>query len=372
SQILFPRMATTVLTSSVAKTKVELEQNHNVGERKVNGITDRSQPAERYELKIVWINATLLTLLHLAGIYGFYLMFTAAKWQTNVWSLVTILIGGFGVTAGVHRLWTHKSYKATLPLKIFLMAAYCTNFQNSMYDWIRDHRMHHKYTDTDADPHNVRRGFFFSHVGWLAVRKHKDLIEKGKTIWMKDLEEDPIIMFQKRHITILSILGTLIIPVTVPWLFWNESLFYATIIAAGRYTFMLNTTWCINSVAHIYGGKPYDRQMEAGDLPSLSVIALGEAYQNYHHAFPWDYKTSEHSSYGTNLTNLFLDLMAMMGWAYDLKTVSTDHIRQRMSRTGDQSKSSELTQEPYVWGWDDDAMTEEDKQCTTRSFRKDE
>lgn len=70
--------------------------------------------------------------------------------------------------------------------------------QNCLYVWVRDHRQHHKYSDTDADPHNANRGFFFSHVGWLMSRKHPKVIEFGKKIDMSDLEADPMIMFQKK------------------------------------------------------------------------------------------------------------------------------------------------------------------------------
>lgn len=71
-------------------------------------------------------------------------------------------------------------------------------FQNSIYEWSRDHRVHHKFTDTDADPHNAARGFFFSHMGWLLIRKHPDVKEKGKLIDMSDLEQDGVVMFQKK------------------------------------------------------------------------------------------------------------------------------------------------------------------------------
>lgn len=103
-----------------------------------------------------------------------------------------------GVTAGTHRLWSHRSYKAKLPLRIFLMLCQTTMFQNDIYEWVRDHRVHHKFTDTDADPHNSKRGFFFSHVGWLMIRKHKDVLEKGKTINMSDVWADPVVRFQRR------------------------------------------------------------------------------------------------------------------------------------------------------------------------------
>jgi stearoyl-CoA desaturase (delta-9 desaturase) len=77
---------------------------------------------------------------------------------------------GLGVTAGAHRLWAHRAYKARLPLRIFLALGQSIAGQNCLYIWCRDHRVHHKFSDTDADPHNIYRGVFFSHVGWLVVR----------------------------------------------------------------------------------------------------------------------------------------------------------------------------------------------------------
>lgn len=61
-----------------------------------------------------------------------------------------------------------------------------------------DHRIHHKYTDTNSDPHNAKRGFFFSHIGWLVVRRHPDYYDKCLKIDMSDLKSDSIVMFQKK------------------------------------------------------------------------------------------------------------------------------------------------------------------------------
>ena len=108
-----------------------------------------------------------------------------------------IYVAGQGVTMGAHRLWSHRAFKAKLWLKIFLLYMHTLAGQNCLWVWVRDHRQHHKYSDTDADPHNARRGFFFSHVGWLCVRKHPKVIQYGKQIDMSDLDADPYIMFQK-------------------------------------------------------------------------------------------------------------------------------------------------------------------------------
>lgn len=106
--------------------------------------------------------------------------------------------GGLGITAGAHRLWAHKAYKANVPLRMLLTLFNTIAFQNHVIEWSRDHRVHHKYTETDADPHNLNRGVFFAHVGWLLCRKHPDVIAKGKGIDMSDLERDPILAFQKK------------------------------------------------------------------------------------------------------------------------------------------------------------------------------
>lgn len=117
---------------------------------------------------------------------------------------------GLGTTAGVHRLWTHRSYKAKLPLRILLATLFYSSGQNRIYDWVRDHRVHHKYTDTEADPHNASRGFGFSHVGWLMLKKKPEVVQRGKGIDMTDVLADPVVVFfdkyaKKKKIIIISI-----------------------------------------------------------------------------------------------------------------------------------------------------------------------
>jgi len=72
--------------------------------------------------------------------------------------------------------------------------------QMSILDWSRDHRSHHKYSETNADPHNSNRGFFFSHIGWLLLRKHPEVSRKGKGIDLSDLYADPVVMFQHKSV----------------------------------------------------------------------------------------------------------------------------------------------------------------------------
>ncbi|KAL6426384.1 hypothetical protein ACFW04_009107 [Cataglyphis niger] len=156
----------------------------------------------KYVRRIVWRNVVIFTLLHLGALYGVYLSFTSAKLATVIFAIFLYQCSGFGITAGAHRLWAHRSYKAKWPLQLLLMILNTIAFQDSAIDWARDHRVHHKYSETDADPHNAKRGFFFSHVGWLLCRKHPEVKEKGKGIDLSDLESDPILAFQRKYVSI--------------------------------------------------------------------------------------------------------------------------------------------------------------------------
>ncbi|KAF4792145.1 Stearoyl-CoA desaturase 5 [Turdus rufiventris] len=247
------------------------------------------------------------------------------------------LMTALGVTAGAHRLWSHRSYKAKLPLRIFLAAANSMAFQNDIYEWSRDHRVHHKYSETDADPHNARRGFFFSHIGWLFVRKHRDVIEKGRKLDFTDLLEDPVVRFQRKYYKSSVVLMCFVIPTVVPWYLWGESLWNAYFLASIlRYTISLNVTWLVNSAAHMYGNRPYDKNINPRQNTLVTLGAIGEGFHNYHHTFPFDYSASE-LGLKFNPTTWFIDFMFWLGLVTDRKQAPKEMIQARKERTGDGS-----------------------------------
>ncbi|XP_011151497.2 acyl-CoA Delta(11) desaturase [Harpegnathos saltator] len=315
------------------------------------------QPIEKkpkYVSRIVWRNVVIFSYLHIASLYGIYLAFTSAKWATVIFAFFLYQMTGLGITAGAHRLWAHRSYKAKWPLRLLLVILNTIAFQDAAIDWARDHRVHHKFSETDADPHNSNRGFFFAHVGWLLLRKHPDVKEKGKVIDISDLKSDPILMFQKKYYALLMPLMCFILPTVIPVVCWNETwtnaYFIPTIL---RYIFTLNVTWLVNSAAHFFGNKPYDKYINPSQNKSVAIMALGEGWHNYHHVFPWDYKTSEYGNYTFNITTAFIDFFAKIGWAYDLKSTSEDMVKKRVERTGDGSHD--------LWGWGDKDQTQEER-----------
>jgi stearoyl-CoA desaturase (delta-9 desaturase) len=372
-------MSETCLNEKSVKTTETIISKETVSKGNKNSL-NISVAKEEYKTELVWRNIIAFIYLHIAAIYGVYLLLFVADIRTFICGISLGSLGAYGVTAGAHRLWAHKSYKAKLPLRIILMLCQTFAFQNHIYEWCRDHRVHHKFTDTDADPHNSKRGFFFAHMGWLCIRKHPDVKIKGKTIDMSDLEQDPVVMFQKKYYLLMVPLITFIMPTLIPMYFWGESLRNSWyIMVAFRYTWSLNVTWCINSFAHTVGMKPFDKNITPTDCALTALFTVGEGWHNYHHVFPWDYKTSELGDYAFNWTTAVLDFFAKIGWAYDMKTVSDEMIRKRIERTGDGShKYSKMktaheklfayindannnSDEPLVWGWEDKDMDEAEK-----------
>ncbi|EEB11648.1 fatty acid desaturase, putative [Pediculus humanus corporis] len=363
-----PNLVSVVPTGTIFENELPTGKKEKVEEEIVNGKSSHKA--------IVWRNAILFAYLHVAAVYGLYLAITSAKLYTNLWAYALYVSGGLGITAGAHRLWSHKSYKAKLPLKIFLTICNTIAFQNSIWEWARDHRVHHKFSETDADPHNAKNGFFFSHVGWLLVKKHPDVRRKGKVIDMSDLDQDPVVAFQKKYYLILMPIGCFLIPTFVPVYFWGETWSNAWFVATlFRYCFTLNATWLVNSAAHFFGSKPYDKNMNPAENLMVAVGALGEGWHNYHHVFPWDYKAAELGNYGYNFTTCFIDIMAKLGQAYDLKTVSPHIVIARAKRTGDGSyvppenvkiiKEDGHSIDGDVWGWGDKDMKPEDIKAAT-------
>lgn len=321
--------------------------------------------AEKRQLQYVWRNIIAFTYLHIAAVYGLWLALSSAKFQTNILAFFLYVASGLGITAGAHRLWAHRSYKARFPLRVILAVLNTLAFQDCAMHWARDHRVHHKYSETDADPHNATRGFFFSHVGWLLCRKHPDVIAKGKRLDISDLEADPVLRFQKKYYMILMPITCFVIPTIIPMYFWGETFKNAWFVATMfRYAFILNVTWLVNSAAHKWGDKPYDKTINPAENPSVAALAFGEGFHNYHHVFPWDYKTAELGKYHINFTTAFIDFFAKIGWAYDLKTVSENTIEQRVKRTGDGTHN--------LWGWGDTDQDATEKQSATIINRKDE
>jgi stearoyl-CoA desaturase (delta-9 desaturase) len=179
---------------------------------------------------------------------------------------------------------------------------------------------------------------------------------------MSDLEQDPIVAFQRKYYIPLVLTICFFIPTIVPPYFWGEKSSTAWYFAAMfRYCATLHCTWLVNSAAHLWGPRPYDKTINPAENRAVAWWAFGEGWHNYHHVFPWDYKTAEIGVYRYNFSAAFIDFMAWIGWAYDLKSVPEKIVKQRVARTGD---GSHAHFDSGPWGWGDKDIPDDDVEVT--------
>ena len=152
---------------------------------------------------------------------------------------------------------------------------------------------------------------------------------------MSDLENDQLVMLQHKYCIPAFIIFGAVLPTAIPYFLWGECLYTAYFMAVFRYVTFLHFTFLVNSAAHLYGNKPYDKTIGPSENMLVSLLAMGEGFHNYHHTFPYDYSTSEWG-YTFNTTTKLIDLMSYIGQAYNLRTASTDTIEARSIRTGQQ------------------------------------
>ncbi|KAL6427784.1 hypothetical protein ACFW04_008308 [Cataglyphis niger] len=122
----------------------------------------------------------------------------------------------------------------------------------------------------------------------------------------------------------------------LPVYLWNETWSRAIISQVFiRYMITLNTVWTVNSIAHAWGTRPYNKNIKPTDNNIINYVTIGEGYHNYHHVFPWDYRSAEIGNDKINYTTFFINICAKLGLAYDLRYPSLDSIRNIVLKRGD-------------------------------------
>jgi stearoyl-CoA desaturase (delta-9 desaturase) len=238
---------------------------------------------------INWLAAIVLTATPIAALillpwHAIHFDFSTAAWVSFV---VLLWCNGLSITGGYHRLWAHRTYEAHWSLKIFYMLFGAMAIQNSILVWASGHRTHHRHVDhVDLDPYSAKRGFFFSHIGWMLRR-----YESGEPNFSNanDLLNDKIVMFQHNYYIPLILAMNIGLPLALGWMVGDV---WGVLLLGGllRLVISHHVTFFINSLAHMWGTRPYTDENTARDNPALALLTYGEGYHNYHHIFQYDYR----------------------------------------------------------------------------------
>jgi stearoyl-CoA desaturase (delta-9 desaturase) len=239
----------------------------------------------------------------------------------------------FGVTAGYHRLFTHRSFVARRPLKIALAISGSLALEGSLVSWVTNHRRHHQFSDRAGDPHSphvpkhrsIWRGLAHAHVGWLfraplPVRRRDaaDLL----------VDRDLVVVSRLFPLWVLVTFGA---PFLIGWAIWGTLGGALTALLWGgvvRIFLVHHVTWSINSICHVFGTRPFRTTDRSTNVWALAVLSLGESWHNAHHAFP---SLARHGveRRQIDLTASCIKLWERLGWVHSVRWPSVEQLATR-------------------------------------------
>lgn len=241
---------------------------------------------------LLWLNVLVFSITFAVAAIGvpLYEIYVGFELSTIIAAILAIGFCGFSITAGYHRLWSHKAYEANVVVRFLFAIGGAFALQNSILHWSSDHRTHHRFVDDNVkDPYSANRGFWYSHIGWM-LREYQPA-DYHDYHNVRDLQRDKIVMWQHNNYLLLALLTNFGIPALFGILTGN---FWASILLVGflRLVVSHHVTFLINSLAHMWGKQPYNDQNTAKDNAFVALLTYGEGYHNFHHAFAFDYRNA--------------------------------------------------------------------------------
>lgn len=276
----------------------------------------------------------------LIGVPLYLWQFGFPGWEHILMAIIFFGATGISITLGYHRLFAHRAFQAKWPIKLLTLVFGAASFENSAFDWVSDHRRHHKHVDHDDDPYNINKGFFWAHIGWL-IFKVKPGPAKDN---VADLQKDKLVMFQHKHWLWMGLLAGFVLPAVIGYFMglssgnqWTGALAGFLFSGVARVVAVQHCTFFINSLCHCVGGRPYSVRCSARDSSLLALFTFGEGYHNYHHEFQHDYRNGV-GWWKFDPTKWSIWLMSKVGLTSKLRTVPKDKIEAAVIETREKVK----------------------------------
>lgn len=244
-----------------------------------------------------------------------YLTVSAA----TIWlAFGTFVFSSTAITAGYHRLYSHRTYQAVWILRFYYLIGGAMAFQGSALQWAAQHRDHHTFCDGAKDPYNINLGFWHAHLGWVVRQTEPDY---GR---VKDLAAERMNRWQHDYYGVAAFVTSFIGPAAVGAL-WGE--FWGAFFVAGavRLVIQWHMTFCVNSVAHYWGSQKYSQNNTARGSWWLAFLVWGEMDHNFHHTFPNDFRTGIRW-YDFDPGKWVISTAAFIGLARDVKMADKERI----------------------------------------------
>jgi stearoyl-CoA desaturase (Delta-9 desaturase) len=201
-------------------------------------------------------------------------------WQLAVdWPDLVLLIALYlpitlGVTAGFHRMLTHRSFRAHPVVRAVLLICGSMAVQGAAITWAANHLKHHAFADEPGDPHSPLEGLVHAHLGWLFGPE-----DANPAVYCRHLLKDPVVLFVDRTFWVWVALS-LLIPFAIGG--WTGLLWGGLV----RMFLLHHVTWSVNSICHTFGQRAFETGDRSRNQWTVGLLALGEGWHNNHHAFP--------------------------------------------------------------------------------------
>jgi stearoyl-CoA desaturase (delta-9 desaturase) len=275
--------------------------------------------------KVNWTTSSFLigTLFLSLTAVPAYIWFFGIDWFQIVLFFVMFCACGFSITLGYHRLFSHLAFQAHWSVRLFTAIFGAGAFENSILLWSCEHRQHHKHVDHDDDPYSISKGLFHAHIGWLMFKLNPPPPYDN----VLDLQKDPIVMWQHRYIHWIGSFVAFVLPAAIgfAWGGWVSALGAFLIAGVARVVFLQHCTFCINSLCHYIGSRPYSTRCSARDSWIMALVTFGEGYHNYHHEFQHDYRNGV-KPWQFDPTKWIIWTLAKVGLAKKLRRVPDEKI----------------------------------------------
>ena len=277
--------------------------------------------------KINWVTSSFLigTLALTLTAVPAYLFTYGLSWFFVVMFVVMFYATGMSITLGYHRLFSHMTFQAKWPIKLFTLLFGAAAFENSVIMWASEHRQHHKHVDHDDDPYAISKGFFFAHIGWLLFKLKPDDENYSN---VADLKKDKLVAWQHRHVQWIGVVMGFLFPALLGMAVvggWKGFLGGFLFGGVARVVAVQHCTFFINSACHTFGNQPYSDRCSARDSWLMAFFTFGEGYHNYHHEFQHDYRNGV-KPWQWDPTKWAIWLFDKMGLAGNLRRVPSEKI----------------------------------------------
>jgi len=256
-----------------------------------------------------WKNVAMLSSFHVVAILALFTF----SWQ-NLAALLIVkwIVGSLGIGVGWHRLLTHRSFKAPKWLEYVLTILGTMSMQDSPDKWVATHRIHHKFTEMEGDPHSTKGGFWWAQLGWIVWGTAQDHDEATLKRYIPDLLKDRGHRLISRYYYVPIIISAFILFAIGGWtmVVWG---------VAARVVAGWHATWFVNSLSHIYGQRPYQTSDDSTNNWFVALLSFGEGWHNNHHAFP---TSARHGLewFQLDMNWIVIRILEKLGWATQIKT----------------------------------------------------